>query len=78
MLKPRLLGPITVALATLATLRLFVSRELWTDDRTIVWGQHWVIYGYGLPAILFFREQAARCGAPRARQSRSKASASAF
>ena len=53
-LKARLLGPITVALATLATLRLFVSRELWNDDRSIAWGQHWVLYGYGLPALLFF------------------------
>ena len=53
-LKPRLLGPISVALATLATMRLFVSRELWNDDRSIAWGQHWVLYGYGLPALLFF------------------------
>ena len=53
-LKPRLLGPITAALASLATLRLFVSRELWNDDRSIAWGQHWVLYGYGLPALLFF------------------------
>ena len=53
-LKPTLLGPITAALATLATVRLFVSRELWLDDRAIAWGQHWVIYGYGLPAVLFY------------------------
>jgi uncharacterized membrane protein len=62
-LKPRLLGPITVALATFATLRLFVSRELWNDDRTIAWGQHWVIYGYGLPAILFYAASRAVRGA---------------
>ncbi len=53
-LRPRLVGPIAVALATLATLRLFVSRELWFDDRTLPLGQHWVLYGYGAPAILFY------------------------
>ncbi len=61
-LQPRLLGPITVALATLATARLFVSRELWTDDPTIAWGQHWVLYGYGLPAILFYAASRAMRG----------------
>jgi uncharacterized membrane protein len=49
----RLLGPIAVALASLAALRLFMSRELWFDDRTLPLGQHWVIYGYGVPALLF-------------------------
>ena len=53
-LKPRLMGPIAVAVATLATLRLFLSRELWFDDRSLPLGQHWVLYGYGLPALFFF------------------------
>lgn len=53
-LKPRLLGPITGALATLTTVRLFVSRELWLDDRTLPLGQHWMLYGYGVPIILFY------------------------
>jgi uncharacterized membrane protein len=53
-LRPRLMGPVTAALASLATLRLFVSRELWSDDKDLPWGEHWVIYGYGLPAILFY------------------------
>ena len=42
-LKPKLMGAITAALATLATLRLFLSRELWTDNRDLPWGQHWVL-----------------------------------
>jgi uncharacterized membrane protein len=53
-LKPRLMGPVTAALASLATLRLFVSRELWTDEKGLPWGEHWVLYGYGLPALLFY------------------------
>ena len=52
-LKPRLMGPITAAVATLATLRLFLSRELWFDERSLPWGDHWVLYAYGVPAILF-------------------------
>jgi uncharacterized membrane protein len=52
-LKPRLLGSVTAAVATLATLRLFLSRELWLNDETLLWGEHWVLYGYGLPVILF-------------------------
>jgi uncharacterized membrane protein len=53
-LKPRLMGGVTAAVATLATLRLFLSRELWLDDRSLPWGEHWIVYGYGGPAILFF------------------------
>ncbi|MCA3562644.1 MAG: DUF2339 domain-containing protein [Aestuariivirga sp.] len=53
-LKPRAMGPITVALASLAALRLFVSRELWFGDRGLPMGEHWVLYGYGLPAVLFY------------------------
>ncbi|MFO1123166.1 MAG: DUF2339 domain-containing protein [Hyphomicrobiales bacterium] len=52
-LTARLLGPIAVALASLTTLRLFVSRELWSDDRNLPLGQHWIVYGYGVPAALF-------------------------
>jgi uncharacterized membrane protein len=53
-LKPRLMGLVTAAVATLATIRLFLSRELWLDDKSLPWGEHWVIYGYGVPALLFF------------------------
>jgi uncharacterized membrane protein len=53
-LKPRLMGGVTAAVATLATLRLFLARELWLDDRSLPWGEHWILYGYGGSAILFF------------------------
>lgn len=53
-LKPRLMGPVAAGLASLAAIRLFVSRELWSDDRLLPWGEHWVLYGYGLPAVLFY------------------------
>ena len=43
----------------MATLRLFLSRELWLDDRSLPWGEHWVLYGYGVPAILLLRCAAA-------------------
>lgn len=51
-LKARLMGPIAAALGTLVAVRLFLSRELWLDDRSLAWGQHWVLYGYGVPVIL--------------------------
>ena len=47
------LGPISAAFGTLTTLRLFAARELWTDDRTLPLGEHWPLYGYGVPIILF-------------------------
>jgi len=45
-------APISAAFGSLAAIRLFVSRELWEEDRTLPWGQHWPLYGYGVPAIL--------------------------
>lgn len=54
LLRPRLIGPVTAALATLAAVRLFASRELWNDEKGLMWGEHWVLYGYGIPALLFF------------------------
>jgi uncharacterized membrane protein len=53
-LKPRLMGWVTAAVATLATIRLFLSRELWLDDKSLPLGEHWILYGYGVPAVLFF------------------------
>jgi len=53
-LKPRLMGPVTTAVAAIATVGLFLSRELWFDDKTLPWGEQWIVYGYGMPAILFF------------------------
>ncbi|PZF75249.1 hypothetical protein DK847_19285 [Aestuariivirga litoralis] len=53
-LKPRLMGPVTAALASLVALRLFLSRELWSDDASLPFGEHWVLYGYGLPAVALY------------------------
>ncbi len=53
-LAVKLLGPIAAALGSLTTLRLFVSRELWSDDRTLPLGEHWPLYGYGIPVVLFY------------------------
>jgi uncharacterized membrane protein len=50
----KLLGPIAAALGSLTAFRLFVSRELWNDDRTLPLGQHWPLYGYGIPIVLFY------------------------
>jgi uncharacterized membrane protein len=53
-LAVKLLAPTAAALGSLTTLRLFVSRELWRDDRTLPLGQHWPLYGYGIPVVLFY------------------------
>ncbi|MGL4294450.1 MAG: DUF2339 domain-containing protein, partial [Aestuariivirga sp.] len=49
----QLMGGIAAALGSLTALRLFLSHELWSDDRNLPMGQHWVIYGYGIPVVLF-------------------------
>lgn len=53
-LAVKLLGPISATFGSLTTLRLFISRELWSDDRTLPLGQHWPLYGYGIPVVLFY------------------------
>lgn len=50
-----LMGPIAAALGTLVAARLFVARELWRDQRDLPLGQHWVLYGYGVPALLLWQ-----------------------
>ena len=49
------LGPVATALAATAAIRLFLSRELWTEDKTLPLGGHWVLYGYGIPALLLWQ-----------------------
>src|SRR5207244_323487 len=49
-----LFGAISGALASLTAVRLFISRELWTDDRSLPLGEHWPLYGYGIPVLLFY------------------------
>ncbi len=50
-----LVGGIASALASLAAVRLFVSREFWGEDSGLPLGHHWPIYGYGVPALLFWQ-----------------------
>jgi uncharacterized membrane protein len=47
-------GWISAALAGFATLRLFVGREFWSEPEGLPFGLHWPIYGYGIPAALFW------------------------
>lgn len=49
----RLQASIAAAFGSLAVIRLFLSRELWHDDKSLPLGAHWPIYGYGVPAALF-------------------------
>ncbi|MGH6821465.1 MAG: DUF2339 domain-containing protein, partial [Methylocella sp.] len=67
LLRVTLQGPIAAAFGSLATIRLFLSRELWREDQTLLWGQHWPIYGYGVPAILFLAGARVLKGAGRLR-----------
>jgi uncharacterized membrane protein len=53
LLRAWAMGPIASMLGTFATVRLFVSRELRLDQRDLPLGQHWVLYGYGVPAAAF-------------------------
>ncbi|MBI2719108.1 MAG: DUF2339 domain-containing protein [Rhizobiales bacterium] len=46
-------GSISAALGSLVTLRLFLSRLPWLEKRDLPWGEHWPVYGYGVPAVLF-------------------------
>ncbi len=46
---------IASAVASFAALRLFVGREFWGEPRDLPLGGYWVIYGYGIPAALFWQ-----------------------
>jgi uncharacterized membrane protein len=45
---------IVLALATFASIRLFVGREVWGEPTGLPLGAHWPLYGYGVPAALFW------------------------
>ncbi|NMD09346.1 MAG: DUF2339 domain-containing protein [Phyllobacteriaceae bacterium] len=45
---------IAAAIASLAAIRLFWGREFWDEPIGLPLGAHWVLYGYGAPAILFW------------------------
>jgi uncharacterized membrane protein len=50
----RWIGAIAVFLASFASARLFVGREFWQEPNNIFLGDHWPLYGYGVPAMLFW------------------------
>ena len=50
----RIFGIVASLLATLASVRLFVGREFWSEPAGLPLGAHWPLYGYGVPALLFW------------------------
>jgi uncharacterized membrane protein len=48
------IAAIASALASFAAARLFVGREFWGEPQGLFLGAHWVLYGYGIPAVLFW------------------------
>jgi uncharacterized membrane protein len=54
MLPAYAMGPIAAGVATLASLKLFVARELRLENSGLPLGDHWPLYGYGVPALLFW------------------------
>ena len=50
----RHIGLLAGLLATLAELRLFVRHSGFANSEPLPWGQHWPLYGYGLPALGFW------------------------
>jgi uncharacterized membrane protein len=53
-LPVNLLGGLAAAVAALVAVRLFTAHELWMEQGGLPLGDHWLIYGYGLPAVLFW------------------------
>jgi uncharacterized membrane protein len=51
---PNIAG-IAAAVAGFAAARLFVGREFWGEPTGLLFGAHWPLYGYGLPAVLFWQ-----------------------
>jgi uncharacterized membrane protein len=46
---------IASAVASFAALRLFYGREFWGEPRDLPLGAYWILYGYGVPAALFWQ-----------------------
>jgi uncharacterized membrane protein len=49
------IGGIASAVASFAAIRLFLSREFWGEPQDLPLGAYWVLYGYGVPAALFWQ-----------------------
>lgn len=50
-----IIAGIASAVASFAALRLFYGREFWGEPRDLPLGAYWIIYGYGVPAALFWQ-----------------------
>lgn len=48
------LAALAATTAGFAAIRLFWDREFWGEPVGLPLGAHWIIYGYGVPAILFW------------------------
>lgn len=48
-------GGIASVLAAFASVRLFIGREFWQEPEGLPLGRHWLLYGYGIPALLFWQ-----------------------
>lgn len=53
-IRIELLGPIATVTAGVVAVRLFVAHDLWFGDSSLPLGNHWPIYGYGVPILLFW------------------------
>ncbi len=49
------IGAIASVVASFAAARLFVGREFWGEPQGLPLGSYWVLYGYGVPALLFWQ-----------------------
>lgn len=49
------IGGIASIVASFAAARLFVGREFWGEPQGLPLGGYWVLYGYGIPALLYWQ-----------------------
>ncbi len=49
------LAALSSGVASFAALRLFIGREIWGPPENLPLGNHWMLYGYGVPALLFWQ-----------------------
>jgi uncharacterized membrane protein len=49
------IGAIASVVASFAAARLFLGREFWGEPRDLPLGGYWVLYGYGVPALLYWQ-----------------------
>lgn len=49
------IGGLASIVASFAAARLFVGREFWGEPEGLPLGGYWVLYGYGVPALLYWQ-----------------------